>query len=140
MRVHSPGTCSNSGDSPANRTNTDFPDLTDTWIVTSEGGSMLKSDTPGQYSHHTHDFDNLTATWVITSQKGRVVHGNFTSATGNNESGVGVISMDNNNVYFVDIDGFLDLHIINNDMMTLVYRHVTANDSVAAVGIWTRVK
>jgi hypothetical protein len=120
--------------------NTATPDLTGTWIVKAEGGSLLKSDTPGQYSHYLTRYNNLTATWVITNQTGRVVQGNFISATGNNERAVGVISMDNRNLYIADMDGFLDLHIINDDLMTLVYRHVTPNDSVVSVGTWTRVK
>lgn len=120
--------------------NTAIPDLTGTWIVKAEGGSLLKSDTPGQYSHYLTRYNNLTATWVITNQTGRVVQGNFISATGNNERAVGVISMDNKNLYIADMDGFLDLHIINDDLMTLVYRHVSPNDSVVSVGTWTRVK
>ncbi len=119
---------------------TAIPNLTGTWIVKAEGGSMLKSDTPGQYSHYVTGYNNLTATWIITNQTGRVVQGNFISSTGNNERCVGVISMDNKNLYIADMDGFLDLHIINDDLMTLVYRHVTPNDSVASVGTWTRVK
>jgi hypothetical protein len=126
--------------SPAISTNADIPDLTGTWIVKSEGGSVLKSDTPGQYSHFVNPSGTLSAKWVITNQTGRVVHGSFSSGTGNNESAIGVISMDNKNLYIADMDGFLDLQIINDNLMTLVYRHVTKNDSVAAVGTWTRVK
>ena len=120
--------------------NTAIPNLTGTWIVKAEGGSLLKSDTPGQYSHYVTSYNNLTATWIITNQTGRVLQGNFISATGNNERCVGVISMDNKNMHIADMDGFLDLQIINDDLMTLVYRHVTPNDSVASVGTWTRVK
>ena len=126
--------------SPTPADTTAIPNLTGTWLVKAEGGSFLKSDTPGQYSHYVTSYNNLTATWVITNQTGRVVHGNFVSATGNNEQCVGVISMDNRNLYIADMDGYLDLHIINDDLMTLVYRHVTPNDSVASVGTWTRVK
>jgi hypothetical protein len=120
--------------------NAAIPNLTGTWIVKAEGGSLLKSDAPGRYSHYVTSYNNLTATWIITNQTGRVVQGNFISVTGNNESAVGVISMDNKNLYIADMDGFLDLRIINDDLMTLVYRHVTPNDSVASVGTWTRVK
>src|SRR5437763_558507 len=97
--------------------NTANPNLTGAWIVKAEGGSLLKSDTPGQYSHYVTSYNNLTATWVITNQTGRVVQGNFISSTGNNERCVAVISMDNKNLYIADMDGFLDLHIINDDLM-----------------------
>lgn len=117
-----------------------IPDLTGTWTVKAEGGSLQKSDIPGQYSHYVSQSGTLTAKWVVSAQNGRVVQANFTSGTGKNESAIGVISMDNKNLYIADMDGFLDLHIINNDTMTLVYRHVTPNDSVASVGTWTRVR
>jgi len=45
-----------------------------------------------------------------------------------------------NSLYLADQDGFNDLKIVNNDLMTMIYRHATANDTVVAAGTWTRIK
>jgi len=68
------------------------------------------------------------------------VYGTFTASRGPDENFIGVINMDNKSVYFADQDGFYECQIVNNDQMNMVYRQVTANDTVVAVGTWTRVK
>jgi hypothetical protein len=64
----------------------------------------------------------------------------FTAPLGKNESFIAVTGMDNTSLYLADQDGLMDLKIINDDLMTGVYRHVTANDTVVAEGTWTRVR
>jgi len=76
---------------------------------------------------------------VVTKQKGRVLHGTFT-ATDTTESFIAVIGLDKKHFYYADEDGFDDGIIVNKNKIDIVYRHVGANDSVAAVGTWTRKK
>lgn len=101
---------------------------------------MFKSGLPGEWTHHQDRYSHLIGRAVVTDQQGRVLHGVFTAPVGKNESFIAVIGMDNASLYLDDQDGFMDLKIINDDLMTGVYRHVTANDTVVAEGTWTRVK
>lgn len=127
---------------PARATNpTSIPNLTGTWNTTSEGSVMFKSGTvPGQWTHHKDVYSTVTGQMLFTKQQGRVVYGTFTASRGPDENFIGVINMDNKSVYFADQDGFYECQIVNNDQMNMVYRQVTANDTVVAVGTWTRVK
>jgi hypothetical protein len=114
--------------------------LTGIWNVESFGSVMPKSSMPGEWTHHKDYYSHLTAQAIITDQQGRVLHGIFMAPLGKNESFIAVIGMDNNSMYFADQDGFMDLQIVNNDLMTGIYRHITANDTVVAEGTWTRAK
>jgi hypothetical protein len=116
------------------------PNLIGTWDIKSFGSVMFKSDLPGEWTHHKDRYSNLTAQAIVTDQQGRVLHGIFTAPLGRNESFIAVIGMDNTSLYFADQDGFMDLKIINDDLMIGVYRHITANDTVVAEGTWTRVR
>jgi len=117
-----------------------LPNLTGIWSVESVGSFMPKSSMPGEWTHRKDYYSHLTAQAVITEQQGRVLHGMFMAPLGKNESFIAVIGMDNNSLYLADQDGFNDLKIVNNDLMTMIYRHATANDTVVAAGTWTRIK
>ena len=117
-----------------------IPNLTGIWNVESIGSVMPKLDMPGKWTHHKDSYSHLSAQAVVTDQQGRVLHGMFTAPLGKNESFIAVIGMDNSSLYFADQDGFMDLKIVNNDLMTGIYRHVSANDTVVALGRWTRLK
>ncbi len=118
-----------------------IPNLTGTWNTMSEGSVMFKSSAlPGQWTHHKDVYSTLTGQMLFTKQQGRVLYGTFTSSRGPDENFIGVIGMDNKSAYFADQDGFFDCQIINNDQINMVYRQVTANDTVVAVGTWTRMK
>ena len=127
---------------PAQTTNpTGIPNLTGTWNTMSEGSVMFKSGAaPGQWTHHKEVYSTLTGQMLFTKQQGRVLYGTFTSSRGPDENFIGVIGMDNKSAYCADEDGFFDLQIVNNDQINMVYRQVTANDTVVAVGTYTRVK
>jgi hypothetical protein len=117
-----------------------IPNLTGTWNTESVGSVMFKSSLPGEWTHHEDYYSHLSGQAVVTDQQGRVLHGVFTAPLGKNESFIAVIGMDNTSLYLADQDGLMDLKIINDDLMTGVYRHVTANDTVVAEGTWTRVR
>ena len=117
-----------------------IPNLTGTWDVETHGGVIQKSAVPGQYTHHKGRYDTLSAQAVITDQNGRVMHGTLNASLGAEESFVGVIGMDNKTFYYADYDGILDGQIVNDNLINVVYRQVTANDTVIGVGTWTRVK
>jgi hypothetical protein len=117
-----------------------IPNLTGTWNVESVGSVMLKSSLPGEWTHRKDRYSNITGQAVVTDQQGRVLHGMFAAPLGKNESFIAVIGMDNTSLYLADQDGFMDLKIINDDLMTGVYRQVTENDIVVAEGTWTRVR
>lgn len=119
---------------------TAIPNLTGTWNVEAVGGVVFKSDLPGEWTHHKDHYSHITAQAIVTDQEGRVLHGVFTAPLGKNESFTAVIGMDNSSLYLADQDGLMDLKIISEDLMTGIYRHVTANDTVAAAGTWTRVR
>ena len=117
-----------------------IPNLTGTWKVETQGGVIQKAGVPGQYTHHKGKYDTLTAQAVITDQKDRVMHGKLSASLGNDENFIGVIGMDNKSWYYADYDGTIEGQIVNNDQINIVYRHITENDTVIAVGTWTRVK
>jgi len=117
-----------------------IPNLTGTWNTESVGSVMFKSSLPGEWTHHKDRYSRLTAQAVVTDQQGRILHGMFAAPVGKNESFIAIIGMDNASVYLVDHDGFMDLKIINDDLMTGVYHHITENDSVVAESTWTRAK
>jgi len=114
-----------------------IPNLVGTWIVEEEGAVLVKGEASGARTHHSGDFSTLTAEAVVTKQKGRVLHGVFKSPR-STETFIAAIGMDNKSFYFVDQDGFLEGEIVNDDRINVVYRHVTAADTVIGVGSWAR--
>ena len=50
-----------------------------------------------------------------------------------------MIGTDNKSFYFADLDGTTDGQIVSNGQINTVYRQVSANETVVAVGTWTRV-
>jgi hypothetical protein len=116
-----------------------IPNLVGTWTVQAEGGVLLKSVAHGVKTHHRGEFSTLKAEAVVTKQQGRVMHGIFKSQRAT-EKFIAVISEDNKSFYYADEDGFMEGDMINKDTMNVIYRHVTANDTVIGVGTWTRKK
>jgi hypothetical protein len=116
-----------------------IPSLVGTWTVKSEGALMIHGKGTGSFTHWAKNQKALTAELQITSQEGRVIHGIFSSAAGKQEPFVAVIGHDKR-LYMADKDGFLDGRIINKSTVEVIYRHVTATDTVVAAGIWTRKK
>lgn len=117
-----------------------LPNLTGTWTVNTQGASIQKSDTAGQWTHISGQYSPLTARAVVTEQKDRVLHGIITAPMGKDESFIGVIGVDNKSFHYADHDGTLEGQIVSNDLINVVYRQVTANDTVVGIGTWTRVK
>ena len=116
-----------------------IPNLIGTWNVNAQGGVIQKSGAPGEWTHHSGQYSILTAKAVVTDQKDRVLHGKFTAPQGKEESFIAVIGIDNKSFYYADQDGTNDGQIVSNGLINMVYRQVTANDTVVAVGTWTRV-
>jgi hypothetical protein len=116
-----------------------IPNLVGTWTVQAEGGVLLRDATAGSKTHHTDEFSTLTAEAVVTKQQGRVLHGTFKSPRAT-ENFIAVIGLDNKSFHFADEDGTLEGKIVDQDRMEIIYRHVTASDTVVGVGTWTRKK
>lgn len=116
-----------------------IPNLMGTWNVKAEGAVLVKGGASGAKTHHSGDFSRLTAEAIVTKQQGRVLHGIFKSAKAT-ENFVGVLGMDNKSFYFADEDGCLEGKIISKDKIEIIYRHITASDTVIGVGTWTRMK
>jgi hypothetical protein len=116
-----------------------IPDLVGTWTVQADGGVLKKVEAPRAKTHHSGEFSTLKAEADVTKQQGRVVYGTFKSHH-STEKFVAVISMDNKNFYYADEDGFMEGNIVSKDRMNVIYRHVTADDTVVGVGTWTRKK
>jgi hypothetical protein len=116
-----------------------IPNLVGTWTVRAEGGVILKGPAHGTKTHHRGEFSTLTAEAVVTKQQGRVLHGIFKSPRAA-EKFVAVIAEDNKSFYYADEDGFMEGQISNKDTINLIYRHITANDTVIGVGTWKRKK
>jgi hypothetical protein len=116
-----------------------IPNLVGTWVVKAEGGVLLKGTMPGTKTHHVGQFSTLTAEAVVTKQQGRVLHGTFKSERAT-ENFIAVIGLDNNSLYYADSDGILEGKIVSADRIEIVYRQVTASDTVVGVGMWTRKK
>jgi len=117
----------------------DIPNLVGAWTVQADGGVLMKVEAPRAKTHHSGEFSTLNAEAVVTKQQGRVVYGTFKSHR-STEKFVAVISMDNKNFYYADEDGFMEGNIVSKDRMNVIYRHVTADDTVVGVGTWTRKK
>jgi len=115
----------------------DIPNLVGTWTVQAEGGVLMKVEARRAKTHHSGEFSTLNAEAVVTRQQGRVLYGTFKSHR-SAEKFVAVIGMDNKNFYYADEDGFMEGNIISKDKMNVIYRHVTADDTVVGVGTWTR--
>jgi hypothetical protein len=117
----------------------EIPNLVGTWTVKAEGAVFAKGTAPGSKTHHAGDFSTLTAEAVVTAQQGRVVRGTFKSARAT-ENFVAVIGFDNKSFFYADEDGASDGRIVSKDRIDVVYRHVTAHDTVVGIGTWTRKK
>jgi hypothetical protein len=116
-----------------------IPNMTGTWAVKAEGGVLLKGSASGSKTHHTGEFSTLTAEAVVTKQQGRVLHGTYKSPKAT-ENFIAVIGQDNKSFYYADEDGTMEGKIAGKDKIEVVYRHVTASDTVVGVGTWTRKK
>jgi hypothetical protein len=116
-----------------------IPNMVGTWTVNAEGAVLAKGGAAGAKTHHSGEFSTLTAEAVVTKQQGRVLHGTFKSPKAT-ESFIAVIGPDNKSLYYADEDGTIEGKIINKDRMEVIYRHVTASDTVIGVGTWTRKK
>jgi hypothetical protein len=116
-----------------------IPNLVGKWTVQAEGGVLLNDAVYGAKTHHRSEFSTLKAEAVVTKQQGRVLHGIFKSPRAA-EKFIAVIAEDNKSFYYADEDGFMEGNIVNKDTMNVIYRHVTANDTVIGVGTWTRKK
>ncbi len=117
--------------------NSPIPNLVGTWKVQAEGATLLHRDDYSTKSHHASQFSTLTAEAIIQKQEGRRVVGIFKSPR-YSEKFAGVISVDGKTFSYVDEDGSLDGKIINNNLMEVVYRHITPTESVVASGTYTR--
>ncbi len=116
-----------------------IPNLIGTWNVNAQGAVIQKSGTPGEWTHHSGQYSTLIAQAVVTDQKDRVIHGTFKAPLGKEENFIAVIGMDNKSFYFADLDGTTDGQIVSNGQINTVYRQVSANETIVAVGTWTRV-
>ncbi|MBK5966265.1 hypothetical protein CCR95_19785 [Thiocystis minor] len=116
-----------------------IPNLVGTWAVEAEGGVLARGPDIRENTHHRGEFSTLKAEAVVNKQQGRVLHGVFTSPRGS-EKFIAVIGLDNKTVAFADEDGLLDGEIVNDDRLNVIYRHVTATDTVVGVGAWIRKK
>jgi hypothetical protein len=114
-----------------------IPNLVGTWKVQSEGATVLHSDNYSTKTHHPSQFTALTAEAIIQKQEGRGVVGIFKSPR-YSERFAGVISVDGKTFTYVDEDGSLDGKIINNNLIEVVYRHISPTESVVASGTYTR--
>jgi hypothetical protein len=115
-----------------------IPSLVGKWTVKAEGAVMIRGKSAASTTHWERNQTSLMAEVDVTSQQGRVIHGVFKSNKAT-EPFVAVIGLDKS-LCFADQDGFLDGKIINKNTIQCVYRHVTAKDTVVAVGVWTRQK
>ena len=114
-----------------------IPDMVGTWAVKAEGGVLLRGSASGAKTHHFGKFSTLTAEAVVTKQQGRVFHGTFKSAKAS-ESFIAAIGPDNKSFYYADEDGTMEGKMVNKNRVEVIYRHVTATDTVIGVGTWTR--
>ena len=117
--------------------NSPIPNLIGIWKVNTEGATVLHGENYSTKSHHTNQFTTLTAEAVIHKQEGRRVIGVFKSPR-YSEKFAGVISVDGKSFAYVDEDGSLDGKIINNNLIEVVYRHISPTESVVASGTYTR--
>lgn len=116
----------------------EIPNLVGHWIIEAKGGVIEKGEELGEYTHHEGKFSTLTADVNITEQQGRVFFCEFSAARGANETMIGAIGHDNKTVKMVDMDGVVTGELVSDDLIEVVYTHITDKDSVIAVGTWTR--
>jgi hypothetical protein len=116
-----------------------IPNLVGTWTVKAEGAVIAKGKGPAAKTHHSGEFSTLTAEAVVTKQQGRVLRGTFKSSKAA-EDFVAAIGADNKGFYYADEDGTMEGRIVSKNKLNVIYRHVTAEDTVIAVGTWTRGK
>jgi len=116
-----------------------IPDMVGVWTVKAEGGVLAKDGAPRLKTHHSGIFSTITAKAVVMQQQGRVLYGVFSSLKAT-ENFIAVIGMDNKSFYYADEDGTLEGKIVSKDRMDVIYRHVTASDTVIGAGTWTRKK
>ena len=117
--------------------NSPIPNLVGTWKVQSEGATVLRGDNYSAKTHHASQFTALTAEAIIQKQEGRRVVGILKSPR-YSERFAGVISVDGKTFTYVDEDDSLDGKIINNNLIEVVYRHISPTESVVASGTYTR--
>ena len=117
----------------------DVPDLKGVWTTVSEGGVLVRGETVGQATHWEKKQTTLHGELTVKEQNGRVLFGEFASPR-HTEPFIAVIGHDGRHVYFADTDGYYDATLVDPDTIEMIYRHVTATDTVAAMGIWKRKK
>ncbi len=117
----------------------DVPNLAGVWTTTSEGGVIVRGETVGPATHWEKKQTTLKGEVTIKEQNGRVLFGEFTSPR-HAEAFIAVIGHDGKHIYFADTDGYYDATLVDPDTIEMIYRHVTATDTVAAVGVWKRKK
>jgi hypothetical protein len=115
----------------------EVPNLVGKWSGKAEGALILKGEAPSKRVHATDAFFALTYSLDFTEQQGRLVRGTRTSAR-YTEQVVCVIDYDNESIRCTDEDGVLDGELENNNEITYHYHHVSAEESVVAVGVMTR--
>ena len=117
--------------------NSPIPNLVGTWKVETEGATVLHRDNYRVKAHHVSQFSTMTAEATIQKQEGRRVVGIFKSPR-YSEKFAGVISVDGKSFAYVDEDGSMEGKIINNNLIEVVYRHISTTESVVASGTYTR--
>lgn len=117
----------------------DAPSLVGTWATESQGGVLVRGGAVGKTTHWEMKQTTLKGELAVTEQNGRVLTGTFTSPR-HKEPFIAVVGYDGKHIYFADEDGYYDATLIDADTIEMVYRHVTAADTVAAVGVWKRKK
>ena len=118
--------------------NSPIPNLVGTWKVETEGVTILHDEQYHEKSHHASQFTKLTAEAVIQKQEGRRVVGIIKSPR-YTEDFVGFISTDGKDFSYVDEDGILDGKIVSDNLIEVVYRHVSPTESVVASGTYKRM-
>ncbi len=118
--------------------NSPIPNLVGTWKVETEGVTILHDEQYHKKSHHASQFTKLTAEAVMQKQEGRRVVGIIKSPR-YTEKFVGFISADGKDFSYVDEDGSLDGKIVNENLIEVVYRHVSPTESVVASGTYARM-
>lgn len=116
-----------------------IPNLVGLWKTESVGSAISKTNKSGEYTHHHEGVSTLTGLVNISQQDGRVLHGTFNASRGKDEQLIGVIYFDNKHIWLTDMDGTLDLEMIDNNTMEMLYVQETVDDNVVAVGKWTRL-
>jgi len=98
---------------------------------------VLYRENYSKKSHHAGEFTTLSAEAIIQKQQGRRVVGVINSPR-YSERFAGIISVDGKRFTYVDEDGSLDGRFINDDLIEVVYRHISPPESVVASGTYTR--